>query len=130
MPFTFDEFPHTKNYDSDLREMIALARHLEKEMKRFISEYAGAYDELKELLAELDKGNFPDSIVTALNNWFEKYGIDIIGKLVNNVFFGLTDDGYFCAYIPDSWSNVRFNTTGLDIEVELQPDYGHLVLSY
>lgn len=130
MAFSYDEFPRTRNYDSDLREMIALAKHLEKEMRRFTNEYADAYEELKALLVELDKGNFPDSIVAALNNWFERYGIDIIGRLVKNVFFGLTEDGYFCAYIPDNWSNIRFNTTGLDIEVELQPDYGHLVLSY
>ena len=50
--------------------------------------------------------------------------------LTAGVYFGLTDNGYFCAYIPRSWQNVKFNTTGLDINVPLQPEYGHLVLSY
>ena len=46
------------------------------------------------------------------------------------VFFGLTDSGYFVAYIPDGWDEIIFNTTGLDIQLDLEPEYGHLVLSY
>ena len=46
------------------------------------------------------------------------------------VFFGITDDGYFVAYIPESWDDITFNTTGLDINLPIQPEYGHLVLSY
>lgn len=46
------------------------------------------------------------------------------------VYFGLNDSGYFVAYIPPTWSQIQFRTTGLDIDLELQPEYGHLVLEY
>ena len=45
------------------------------------------------------------------------------------IFVEITDAGYIVYNIPDSWSDIQFNTTGLDIELELQPNYGHLVLS-
>lgn len=49
---------------------------------------------------------------------------------MKTVYFGLTSDGYFVAYIPDTWSDIIFNTTEYDIFVELQPEFGHLVLSF
>lgn len=49
-----------------------------------------------------------------------------INEVINFVFFGLTDNGYFCAYIPESWSNVTFDTI-IDCNSE---NYGKLVLKY
>ena len=42
------------------------------------------------------------------------------------VFFGLTSDGYFCAYIPDAWSDIEFDTGA----VFGRFDYGRLILRY
>lgn len=67
--------------------------------------------------------NFDDNAETILTEIIEKY-------IATMVTFGITDDGYFVAYIPKSWSQIEFATTGLDITVPLQPEYGHLVLSY
>lgn len=55
--------------------------------------------------------------------------IQIISNTINNVFFGLTDAGYFVAYIPESWSDIVFNTTGYDYALLPEYNYGHLVLS-
>ena len=46
------------------------------------------------------------------------------------IFFGLTDSGYFVAYIPETWDEISFATTGYDTVVPIQPEYGHLVLDY
>lgn len=46
------------------------------------------------------------------------------------VYFGLSDAGYFVTYIPRTWDNITFGTTGLDVNVPIQPQFGHLVLSY
>lgn len=43
---------------------------------------------------------------------------------------GLTEDGYFCIYIPESWDSIRFGTTGYDTVVPCQLEYGHLVMYY
>ena len=42
------------------------------------------------------------------------------------VFFGLTLDGYFVAYIPESWTQIIFDTGA----VYGTPEYGRLILSY
>lgn len=67
--------------------------------------------------------NFDDNARQIMEEIIEKY-------IVTMVFFGITDDGYFVAYIPDSWDDITFYTTGLDIFLPIEPEYGHLVLAY
>ena len=90
----------------------------------------------KEIVGEIDKLK---TDMTTVQTWIDNFNyeplLNTVKEMVQKyltagVYFGLTDDGYFCAYIPKSWQNVKFNTTGLDINVPLQPEYGHLVLSY
>lgn len=62
---------------------------------------------------------------------FEQYAKSLIDDYIATmVFFEINDDGYFVAYIPETWDTITFNTTGLDIDLDIQPEYGHLVLSY
>lgn len=68
--------------------------------------------------------------VDALKDDISKGLIEFLGTIIKCVFFEITDAGYFVAYIPENWEDIIFNTTGLDITVECQPEYGHLVLSY
>lgn len=49
-----------------------------------------------------------------------------IDEVIKMVFFGLTDDGYFVAYIPSSWNDIQFGTI-MDCE---SPDFGKLTLAY
>lgn len=50
-------------------------------------------------------------------------------SLLKMIIVGINDDGYIVYYIPDSWDDIEFGTTGLDTTVS-DMDYGHLVLSY
>lgn len=50
----------------------------------------------------------------------------IIGNSMRMIFFGLTMDGYFVAYIPDSWRDISFDTGA----VYGTQDYGRLILRY
>lgn len=73
--------------------------------------------------------------ITTIQNWINNFNTEYAEKIIADyiatmVFFGLTDSGYFVAYIPENWKSIQFNTTGLDIELAIQPEYGHLVLSY
>lgn len=70
-----------------------------------------------------------------VEKWIADFDYGNINQIISEfiataVFFGLTDDGYFVAYIPETWEDVSFGTTGLDVTVSIQPEYGHLVLSY
>lgn len=82
-----------------------------------LKEYGLAIGELEQTLKDLQGGNY-DKII-------EEY----IAKAIKMVFFGLTDSGYFVAYIPDSWNEITFNTTEYDI-FDTGADYGHLTLTY
>lgn len=129
----FFEFPHTRSYDSDLGWLI-------KDYARLTAEYdtlMNCCNDVQTRLAALEalyndimSGNFPPEIKAAFERWMRENAIQIIAMLATTVFFEISDAGYWVAYIPDSWNDIVFNTTGLDITLALQPQYGHLVLSY
>lgn len=128
---SFFEFPHTRTYDNDLGWLI-------KNVKSAVDAIAaleawkesaeGSINDLQKLLDDIAAGNFPTEISDAIKNWITSNFYDIVGDMAKTVWFGLTDAGYFVAYIPESWDEVKFKTTGLDYTTELQPEYGHLVL--
>lgn len=56
---------------------------------------------------------------------------DIIADYIpSQLSVGLTPDGYFVITFWKPWLDLVFNTTGYDIETEIQPEFGHLVVSY
>lgn len=127
------EFPHTRSYEGDLGYII-------KNMTKLIDEYNQIkddqdainkkFEEIEKLWNDIISGDFPDSLKQALYDWMQENAANIIARLIKNVFFGLTDSGYFCAWIPDSWQDITFKTSGYDINVPLMPEFGHLILLY
>lgn len=86
------------------------------------SKLAEEIEELKKELAVVQK-------------WIDDFDTSYMEELVRKyiatmIFVEITNAGYIVYNIPSGWDDITFNTTGLDIELELQPDYGHLVLSY
>lgn len=100
-----------------------------QELNKLFSQWADTAEKIQELYQAIISGNFPPEIEQALYDWMRENAVDIVGDLVHMVFFALTQDGYFVAYIPDSWQDITFNTTGYDITVSGQ-EFGHLTLSY
>lgn len=88
------------------------------ELVDFVAELSTELSELKVTVNKLVGGEIADIIS------------DAISEAIKHVYFGLTDSGYFVAYIPTNWREVVFNTTGYDINVPNTQEYGHLVLSY
>lgn len=125
------EFPHTRTYDSDLGWLIKTVKSLLEcceSMQEWKTQHEEEYDQLKQLYDDIMNGTFPPALVEAFNKWAKANMPELLTEMVKSVWFGITDDGYFVAYIPDSWDEVIFNTTGLDIVIA-DYDYGHLVLS-
>lgn len=82
-------------------------------------------NELNDLKKELD----------TVNKWIDDFDTSYIEKIVTQylstmIFVEISNSGYIIYNIPENWESITFNTTGLDITLDLQPDYGHLVLSY
>ena len=82
-------------------------------------------DELDDLRAELKV--VQDWIANFDTTELEKM---IEGLLLKMIIVALDDNGYIVFFIPESWDDLTFNTTGYDINIPSMPDYGHLVLSY
>ena len=131
MAFNY-EFPYTDpnlyNDDWLLKRMKSLLTQLD-ELEEWKKLWQDEYEEFKELVEEIEAGNFPESIRDAFRQWMEENALNLVGELVKMVFFGITDTGHFVAYIPDGWDDIIFNTTGLDIAIAGQ-DFGHLTLSF
>lgn len=82
-------------------------------------------DDLEQLKAELKV------VQEWIDNFDTSYAEQIIKDyLATMIFVEISDAGYIVYYIPEQWSDITFNTTGLDIQVPCQDEYGHLVLSY
>lgn len=86
-----------------------------------------------ELIAQLQEdfqkfidSGFEDYYEEQLHAWVLEHMPDIIRDAIRMVFFGLTADGYFCAWIPDSWTDIWFDT-GANYG---RSDYGCLMILF
>lgn len=98
------------------------------ELDEWRKEHEKEYQELKKLYDDILAGNFPPALIAELKKWCIENTTEIIGAAIKTVLFGL-EDGYFVAYIPDSWTDIIFGTTGLD-DFPAGYDFGHLTLTY
>ena len=89
------------------------------------------HDAIEELIEEFNKfkdSGFLDYYEQQLEAWINAHMADIISMYVKQVFFGLTLDGHFVAYIPEgsAWEDVIFDTGAMyDLDT-----YGRLILYY
>lgn len=127
-----NEYPYTDFHELNLDWILKIVKANKdniEELYRIFNEWADSADRIKELYQAIISGNYPSDLEDSLIKWIQENAIDIVGDMVNMVFFGLTDDGYFVAYIPSKWEEITFGTSGLDDFPEGIP-YGHLTLSY
>lgn len=98
-------------------------------------------------LIDQDKviGDELDSMQKALNevqDWIKNFDASYLENLIkqylaNMIYVYINSSGHIIYYIPETWNDIQFNTTGLDISNEqlgdnehiANYDYGHLVLS-
>lgn len=88
--------------------------------------------DLQKAMQELKDGGLLDYYETQIYAWIQAHMADLLSAGIKQIYFGLTDDtysggaGYFVAYIPESWSEIVFDTGavyGLDT-------YGRLILRW
>ena len=129
----FFEFPQTRTYDSDLGWLIKNVKGYNDTiaaLEEWIAVNTPRIEDLEAFKAALESGNLPPGVQQGIETWLTTHAAEVIAAIIKNVWFGLTNAGYFVAYIPDSWDDITFKTTGLDIILDLMPEYGHLVLQY
>lgn len=136
----FNKYPYTDFHELNLDWCIKQIKSLideiaklderTKEVEELYQQMMNIYNELLEMYEKIVAGDIPQPILDTILRWCKENIPKIMAEVMKNVYFGLDDDGHFVAYIPSSWSDIHFTTTGYDTELEIQPEFGHLVLSY
>lgn len=129
------QYPYTNVHELNLDWIIKHFNEFIEEINSLDAWRAGHKEEYNQLLAlyqevKADWDNFangvwPPTVYEQMRLWWENNSVDLVGELVRFVFFGLTMDGYFIAYIPENWRNIQFDTIATPGE-----DYGRLCIYY
>ena len=83
-------------------------------------------EQLSNMFEQFKESGFIDYYAQQLEAWINENMPGIIKNAIKFVMFGLTSDGYFCAYIPDAWSDIQFDTGA----VYGSTTYGRLILHF
>lgn len=118
-------------YDDSLSYYELLCKVVSK-LNELIEKYASFDDMVEEIQSAID----------ALQKQIDEFDTSYIEKLIkdklsNMIYVCISDSGYIIYYVPESWDDISFNTTGLDIQNEqlagnghvANYEYGRLVLS-
>lgn len=129
----FNVYPYLNENDLNLDWII-------KHFKQFIDDIAELqewratheveYAELKAFETQLKNGQLPPKMYNAFKAWFDANAFDLVGDMIKFISLSLNDSGYIVITFPSQWKEIVFNTTGLDINTPLEPEYGHLTISY
>ena len=110
-------------YDDSLSYYEVLCRVVYY-INKIIDDSNGLIGEVNELKEEL----------AIVQEWIDNFDTSYVQEIIEEclfkmIFVGINDDGYIVYYVPQSWDEIVFNTTGLDVSIP-DYDYGHLVLSF
>lgn len=105
----FDKVEHYLDYIAELCDEwnIEFTEELENQIKQM---WDAVHDEYK----------------NDLEKWFKEDSERIFKEIFSNVYFGLNEEGYFVAYIPESWEEIQFDT-GFNYG---EDTYGRLILRW
>lgn len=107
-------------YDDSLSYYELLCKVVSK-LNELIEKYASFDDVVEEIQSAID----------ALQKQIDEFDTTYIEKLIkdklsNMIYVWISDAGYIIYYVPESWDDISFNTTGLDIQNEQLADNGHV----
>jgi hypothetical protein len=115
LPLVYDE---SLSYYETLCKVVAYINDLIAQDKVFSDDIQNLQNDLK-------------VVQDWIANFDTRYAEKVLKEyLATMIFVDISDAGYIVYHIPSGWDSITFNTTGLDIALALQPEYGHLVLSY
>ena len=130
-------------YDSGLSNIEILSKVLKavndliENNNEFIKELNAAEVNITNLQADVEQlqadiedvknGKYVSLYLESIINWIDANLQCLVARVVKFVCFGLTQDGYFTAYIPQSWKFLTFDT-GIDYTNE--DEYGHLIIQW
>lgn len=122
----FNNFPYTNFHEMNLDWIVKQVNDLIEKYPGMISDISQLANELSKRVATLEKDY--DYLSTG---GLEKNLRKVLSAFMPAMLYPeISEAGYIIYNIPGTWDAITFNTTGLDINLDLQPEYGHLVVSY
>lgn len=120
---TFENKVNTENaqFKSDITTQ---QNNYQKEIDQKIKQLDKTVQECYEEIQKLTNGEYIETYVQALATWIDNNLQVVVSKIVKYVWFEIDKNGYFIAWIPDTWDFIDFDT-------EMNPDsedYGKLTL--
>lgn len=107
-------------YDDSLSYYELLCKVVSK-LNELIEKYASFDDMVEEIQSAID------ALQKQIDEFDTTYIENLIkDKLSNMIYVWISDAGYIIYYVPESWNDVSFNTTGLDISNEELANNGHI----
>ena len=88
--------------------------------------WADYVEQLYEILKQFMESGFDDYYKQQVIEWIDQHLTWLFTTIARQVYFGLTLEGYFAAYIPDGWSDIVFDT-GANYTLDT---YGRLILRW
>lgn len=93
---------------------------------KLTNDWVGEYtDEVQAKLDELEALLW-NGLEGAVDKWINENLTYVFTKVAKQVYFGINEQGYFVAYIPDGWDDIVFDT-GM---VYGEDTYGRLILRW
>lgn len=124
-----DFYWNVESQEERIKKICCMVYALEKYVEAAgdeVNGLDGRVTRLEELFQQFIESGFDDYYREQIEAWIDENFADIIEYAIKVVFFGLTSDGYFCAYVPSSWSEITFDTGA----VYGTEQYGRLILRY
>lgn len=75
---------------------------------------------------DIKNGKYVELYLDSIIAWIDANLQQLVSRIVKFVCFGLSDDGYFTAYIPATWAFLSFDT----VATYDDPDYGKLIIKW
>lgn len=129
----FNQFPYTDFHELNLDFLLKNYKTLLDDLAQldtWVEQHQQEYEELKSFMDQIEDGVLPEAVYNNLVTWLQANAFDIIGEMIKFISVGLTTDGHLLITIPEQWKELTFRVTGYDINVPIQPEFGHLCILY
>ena len=126
LPAAYDD---SLSYYELLCKVVKYINDRKDDYNELVDVVAKNADDIKQLQDDFQKfidSGFDEYYADQVIKWIDAHMEFVFQNTVRQVFFGLTSDGYFAAYIPRSWDDIIFDT-GMDFSDD---SYGRLILRW